>query len=265
MQVVELLKEYQTLNLSQNIDYDKFNLYSITHHSTSVEGSTLTEIETNLLLDEGLTPKGKPIEHSLMTMDHQSALLFVIDKAKHKNKIDIQFLQQINALVMAKTGSIYNTVFGQIDGTKGAFRKGNVVAGSRYFPNYDKVELLTKKLTDTISSKIDSVSDIEEQLQLSFDAHFDLVSIHPFYDGNGRTSRLLMNYIQLYYHLPMSIVFKEDKAEYIQSLEDSRNKEELKPFHDFMTNQYIKFLTQEIQNYKSINKKNNGNGFSMIF
>lgn len=265
MQVIELLKEYQALNLSQNIDYDKFSRYSITHHSTSVEGSTLTEIETNLLLDEGLTPKGKPIEHSLMTIDHENALLFIIDKAKQKIKIDIALIQQINEKVMSKTGSVYNTIFGEIDASKGMFRKGNVVAGNRYFPNYDKVETLTKKLVDTISSKIDAISDISEHLQLSFDAHFDLVSIHPFYDGNGRTSRLLMNYIQLYYNLPMSIVFKEDKADYIQAIEDARKSEDLKPFRDFMTNQYIKFLNQEIQNYKTINKKSNGNGFSMIF
>lgn len=265
MQVIELLKEYQALNLSQNIDYDKFSRYSITHHSTSVEGSTLTEIETNLLLDEGLTPKGKPIEHSLMTIDHENALLFIIDKAKQKTKIDAALIQQINAKVMLKTGSIYNTVFGEIDGSKGDFRKGNVVAGNRYFPNYDKVEPLTKKLIDSISSKIDSITNITEQLHLSFDSHFDLVSIHPFYDGNGRTSRLLMNYIQLYYSLPMAIVFKEDKADYIQALEDSRNNEDMKPFRDFMNSQYIKFLNQEIQNYKTIYKKNNGNGFSMIF
>ncbi len=265
MQVIELLKEFKALNLSQNIDYDKFSRHSITHHSTSIEGSTLTEIETNLLLDEGLTPKGKPIEHSLMTIDHENALLFMIDKAKQKTKINSEFIQEINVKVMAKTGSLYNTVFGEINASKGAFRKGNVVARNRYFPNFDKVEALTKKLTDTIASKIDSGTDILKQLELSFDAHFDLVSIHPFYDGNGRTSRLLMNYIQLYYNLPMCVVFKEDKADYIQALEETRNNEDLKPFRDFMTNQYIKFLNREIQNYRSLNKKNNGTGFSMIF
>jgi len=144
MQVVELLKEYQALNLSQNINYDKFSRYSITHHSTSLEGSTLTQIETNLLLDENLTPKGKPIEYSLMTLDHESALLFIIDAAKQNTKITSEFIQQVNAKVMAKTGSVYNTVFGEIDASKGAFRKGNVVAGNRYFPNFDKVEALTK-------------------------------------------------------------------------------------------------------------------------
>ena len=265
MNVLELLKEYKSLNLSQTTNYDKFSRYSITHHSTSVEGSTLTEIETNLLLDEGLTPKGKPIEHSLMTLDHEDAILFIIENSKTKLLVNAEFIKAINAKVMSKTGSIYNTIFGEIDSSKGLFRKGNVVAGNRYFPNYDKVESLTKKLTTTISEKMKTVSDIQNQLQLSFDAHFDLVSIHPFYDGNGRTSRLLMNYIQLYYNLPMAIVFKEDKVDYINALENSRTQESLQPFRDFMTSQYIKLLSQEIDNYKSINKKNDSSGFSMIF
>ncbi len=250
MEIDTLIKEYQRLNLSQTLNYDKFNQHAITHHSTSLEGSTLTEIETSLLLDEGLTPKGKPIEHSLMTVDHALALSFVLEKSEDQAQITIDLIKQINAKVMARTGKIYQTVFGEQDSTQGIFRKGNVMAGNRYFPNFDKVETLTKKLVDTISVKIDQCSSIEDQLFLSFDAHFELVSIHPFYDGNGRTSRLLMNYIQHYFHLPMAIVFKEDKAEYIEALENSRNKDRSDPFREFMKQQYTKYLTGEIENYR---------------
>ena len=126
------------------------------------------------------------------------------------------------------------------------------MAGNRYFPNFDKVELLTKKLVDQLNPSMKKNSVIEEQLTLSFDAHFELVSIHPFYDGNGRTSRLLMNYIQHFYQLPMGIVFKQDKAEYIQALEDSRNKESLELFRKFMFEQYSKYLRREIKNFKKI-------------
>lgn len=148
MDTLALLKEYQHLNLSQNIDYDKFNRYSIVHHSTSIEGSTLTEVETRLLLDEGLTPKGKPLEHSLMTTDHFKALVSIINAAKQKQEIAPRFIQQINAMVMAGTGKIYTTVFGDIDSSKGMFRKGNVTAGNTYFVNSDKVESLTRKLCE---------------------------------------------------------------------------------------------------------------------
>ena len=266
MDTLSLLKEYRELNLSNNIDYDKFNRYAIVHHSTSIEGSTLTEAETRLLLDEGLTPKGKPLEHSLMTTDHFKALLSVTKAAQNKEEITALFVQQINALVMTGTGKIYTTVFGDIDSSKGMFRKGNVSAGDTYFVNYDMVEPLTVKLCETIRSKIPTCKSITEQLNLSFDAHFDLITIHPFYDGNGRTSRLLMNYVQLHFGLPMSIVFKEDKSDYIKALTDSRAKEDLLPFREFMYSQYHKFLQQEINAYNTFLKpKNKGKGFSLVF
>ncbi len=199
-----------------------------------------------------------------MTTDHANSLQFVIESAKQKKEIDVPFIQNINAKTMSKTGKTYQTVFGELDSTKGVFRKGNVVAGSRYFPDFDKVEVLTKKLAETINNKLKGTSETIEQLHLSFDAHFDLVSIHPFYDGNGRVSRLLMNYILCYYNLPMSIVFKEEKSEYFEALEKSRNEESLIPFRNFMTEQYCKFLSQEINNFNK-QSKDKGKGFSFVF
>ena len=146
--IISLLEKFKSLQLSKNIDFDKFNQYAITHHSTTIEGSTLSEIETQLLLDEGITPKGKPLLHSLMVQDHYRALLFIIDRAKEKKHITPEFIQQINAVVMKQTGNIYNTVFGDLDSAKGVFRKGNVSAGNSYFVGYDKVEALVKKLCD---------------------------------------------------------------------------------------------------------------------
>ncbi len=81
-----------------------------------------------------------------------------------------------------------------------------------------------------------------EKLEFSFDDHFNLVTIHPFYDGNGRTSRLLMNYLQAVLHLPLAIVYKEDKTDYFTALQESRKQESLKPFTAFMYDHYKKYL-----------------------
>src|SRR5690348_15984517 len=98
MKVMEdILKQYRELNLDTVVDFKKFNQYVITHHSTAIEGSTLTETETQLLLDEGITPKGKPLLHSLMVEDHYKALLMVIGEAKKKVPISSTFIQSINA------------------------------------------------------------------------------------------------------------------------------------------------------------------------
>ena len=128
-------------------------LCAIMHHSTNLEGSTLTEIETQLLLDEGLTLKGKPVVHSLMAKDHYEALRLVIEKAKEKQAITVDFIRATNAKVLKNTGAFYHTVFGEIDSAKGIFRKANVRAGNRYFVNYAKVPAYTAKLANELAQK----------------------------------------------------------------------------------------------------------------
>lgn len=262
---ISLIEKFNSLQLSTIIDFDKFNQYSITHHSTTIEGSTLTETETRLLLDEGITPKGKPLTDSLMVKDHFNALQFVIKSAKENKKIAPEFIQQINALVMKQTGSIYQTVFGELDSSKGVFRKGNVSAGNSYFVNYDKVESLVKRLCEALQKQLKDAKTILECIDCCSDAHFDLVSIHPFYDGNGGTSRLLMNYLQLIFKLPMSIVFREDKAEYFDALIRTRKEKDIRIFRKFIYSQYEKYLTQEIAKAQEINKGGKGNNYSFVF
>ncbi len=267
--ISNIIAEYNSLNLHSIIDYDKFNEYAIVHHSTVIEGATLTENETRLLLDEGLTPKGKPLEHSLMMKDHYNALQFIIFEAKKNRPLTIQFIQQVNAAVMKNTGAVYNTSLGQVDASKGEFRKGNVSAGGSYFINYDKVIPYTTKLVNALNEKLAGTLNEQEKIELSFSAHFNLVSIHPFYDGNGRTSRLLMNYLQAIFNLPLGIVYKEDKNEYFTALQEARKQETIQPFYTFMYAQYRKYLVNEINIYREHFQKESdgkkGKGFSLFF
>jgi Fic family protein len=250
--IVQLLEQYRSYALEKAIDFDRFNRYALTYHSTRLEGSTLTEIETQVLLSEGTTPKGKPLMHSLMVQDHFNALAFVIDTSKAKKPVSVPLVQQINALTMKHTGSTNRTALGDVDASTGAFRKGNASVGSRYFVNYDKVGQMTTRLVEKLQGDLRGKKTLPAILETSFKAHFDLVSIHPFYDGNGRTSRLLMNYIQSLFQLPLARVFSEDRATYIQVLEDTRNKKDMGIFVGFMYDQYYKLLVQEIRKYQDI-------------
>ncbi len=265
MNLPALINRYKSLGIDDVIDHEKFNLISIVHHSTKIEGSTLTEVEAQVLINEGLTPKGKPIHDSLMVTDHYAALLFVLKSAKEKRDISVNFIREINALVLKSTGKTYNTVFGTIDAATGAFRKGNVSAGATYFPNYDKVESLTRELAARINKLIKISDSVVDQLNLSFDTHFNLVSIHPFYDGNGRTSRLLMNYVQAYYDLPLAIVHSDAKAGYIQALVDTREKNNIQIFRDFMASEYAALLENEIKKFDEITRPKKGKGFNLMF
>ncbi|MEP5614093.1 MAG: Fic family protein [Cyclobacteriaceae bacterium] len=264
--VEEYIEVYRSLKLDDVVNYNKFNEYVITAHSTQIEGSTLTDEETSLLIDEGITPKGKPLEHTLMVTDHHKALRFVLKVATDKIRINPELICNINAHVMASTGKTYNTVLGNVDSSKGELRKGQVYVSKRYFPDYQKVPQLLSELCESLREKMDKADSIKEKLYLSFSAHFNLVSIHPHYDGNGRTSRLLMNLIQRWFGLPLGMVHKEDKLEYFAALEDSREKEMIEPFNEFMESQYKKQLATEIEKYNTqVDKRDKGMGMNFLY
>ncbi len=243
-----LTQEYRTLSQSY-IDLERLNHYLISHHSTAIEGSTLTILETEVFLEKGLTAKGKPLEHHLMVKDHYAALGYVVEAAKEKQSIHPQLIQNINAHVMKNTGIIHHTALGNFDSSKGDLRLLNVRAGAggESYMNYDKVPNYLKNLCIDLNNKIKQVKTIEEVNELAFLAHYQLVTIHPFADGNGRTSRLLMNYIQAYHGVPKSIVFEEDRQAYIESLIETRKEENIEFFLNFMQTQHIKFLEDEIK------------------
>jgi len=269
-QIEQLLKTYRSLELSKIINFDKFNHFAIVHHSSNIEGSTLTEIETQLLLDEGLTPKGKPIQHSLMEVDHYQALPYVLEFAKEQTKLKTKHIQHINALTQKNTGQFVHTAQGTVDGRKGEFRKSQVSAGGNYFVNFQKIAPLMQKLIDKINDSFSVAEDKSNifKLELAFTTHFDLVIIHPFMDGNGRTSRLLMNLIQAKYTLPLSIVYKEDKADYYNALQETRHKNDINVFFGFMKSQYVKQLSMEIEKAKQLDNELNQNrekNYSFIF
>ena len=97
-----------------------------------------------------------------------------------------------------------------------------------------------------------------ERYELSFNAHLNLVTVNPWVDGNGRTARLLMNYIQFCHHLFPTKIFKEDRGDYILSLRQSQEDENSQPFLDFMAGQLKKSLSLEIESFKASQKKGVG-------
>lgn len=266
MSVQPLLEQFEKLKLKEAVNFELMNEIFISHHSTAIEGSSLTEEESRLLIVDGITAKGKPLYDHNMVKDHFDALRFVVEEAKKKRKITPAFIQEISAHVMRTTGSVIHSSAGDYDSSKGDWRKSSVHVGNRYFVSYQKVEREVTHLCETLNNYIELVHTPDSVYQLAFDAHFYLVSIHPFADGNGRTSRLLMNYILSFHQLPLATIFKEDKLEYYQALEASRSDEDeepnLQPIREFMFAQQSKYLSMEIEKFK---KAENNHNMRFIF
>ena len=223
--IERLICEYNDLDFDKHvIDYNKYKLYSIVTSSTQLEGSTLDELDTKLLLEDGITAKGKPLEHHLMVKDNYNAIRFVLEQVNKKILLTPEFLRQCNGLNMANTG-------------------------------------LVDQFCREINKQITNNSTIIEHLTTSFDAHANLVLIHPWMDGNKRTSRLIMNFIQQRAELPLSKVHKEDSREYLLALKNVKDNNTLDTFRKFMFEQFAKTLSCEISDYKKARKKK----FSLIF
>ncbi len=247
IELKNLVKQYKDLNRAEP-DLKKYSEYAITYHSTAIEGSTLTENEVVELLDLGKPAKNRVFWDNLMVYDHHQALINVVERAKRKELITERMIQEISAMVMKNTGQHYSMPLGEFDSSKGEYRLCSVHAGKKNFPDCTKVPAMMKKLIEYINAE-QKKSKISV-LTLAFELHFRFVSIHPFVDGNGRTARLLMNYILYYYGYPMMVVFKADRLKYIDALYQAQENEDITPFYEFMVKQYIKFLKKEIQEFE---------------
>ncbi|WP_455963387.1 Fic family protein [Bacteroides bouchesdurhonensis] len=257
-EIEELYQEFQKLGISQSVDYEKYYFYSLITHSTAIEGSTLTEMDTQLLFDEGVTAKGKPLVYHLMNEDLKKAYELAKEESKQDTVITPAFLRKLNATLMRTTGSVHNVMGGSFDSSKGEFRLCGVTAGvgGRSYMNYQKVPAKVEEFCTILQEKQKTVGTFREQYELSFNVHLNLVTIHPWVDGNGRTARLLMNYIQFCYHLFPMKVFKEDRSDYILSLRQSQDDEVNQPFLDFMAVQLKKTLALEIEKYNTAHERN---------
>ncbi|MDR0766002.1 MAG: Fic family protein [Odoribacteraceae bacterium] len=242
----KLVADYQQAARGQ-VDLKKFTYYAITYHSTAIEGSTLTEGQVYNLLDQDIPAKNKPFTEQQMIIDHQKALVYALDKASEKQPLTGQFIKEIGGMMVKNTGGIYNTALGTFDSTRGDYRLVNVHAGARTFVNYSEVPALMEAFVRETNKRVSGAKTFQQKCEAAFHAHYQFVSIHPFADGNGRTSRLLMNYILDGFGLPVFHVYRSNRVSYIQALEKARETDNTSVFYDFMFKQYKKFLEKEIK------------------
>lgn len=250
----ELVGRYRALGIDRQLDYDKFYLYSIITHSTAIEGSTITELENQIMFDNGIALKGKSLIEQNMNLDLKTAYERCLVLARSHSDITVERLKELSALTMKNIGSKYHTALGDFSSAMGDLRLLNVTAGvgGKSYMGFNKVPAKLKEFCYALNAqRKNAVNMTMQQLyDMSFDAHFYLVTIHPWADGNGRMARLVMNWLQFEHGLIPSRIFANDKEEYIKALVETRENENLDIFRNFMTQNMIQHLTTDIANFK---------------
>lgn len=192
-----------------------------TYNSNAIEGSSFTLKETKLVLTDGLTIKGKPLKEHLEAINHRDAIGFVEKLVLKRSKINPFVIRQVHSLVLSK---IY-------DREAGKYRDVSVaISGSDYKPP-EAIEV--PHLMTSFGKWLKSRKSKTNIIEYAAIAHFKLVHIHPFVDGNGRTTRLLMNLILMKYGFPPAVVLKTDRKKYYDCLEKA-HKGNLKDFMNFI-------------------------------
>ena len=206
----QALDSYRPLPVNLVKNLDNWFRVELTYTSNALEGNTLTRKETALVLEKGLTVGGKSLNEHIEATNHAQALDFIkslITKKPSAIKADdIMFIHKI----------ILKSID---DDNAGHFRNVAVrISGSSVvLPNYRKVPELMAEFHNWLINCVNM-----HPIALAAQAHYRLVSIHPFIDGNGRTARLLMNLLLMMHGYPPAIIRKRDRLAYISSLEKAQ-------------------------------------------
>ena len=180
----------------------------MTFNSNGIEGNSLTLKETYLVVSEGITVKNKPLKDHLEAKDHYEALEFIMELAEHKKPqtVSEQLIKTLHQIVVRDIEKEW----------AGRYRNSNVmITGARHKPPDSlSIPLEMEKLIKWFRKNERKLHAIE----LAALIHHKFVNIHPFFDGNGRVSRLLMNVILLHEGYPLSVVLKNDRKKYYDTL-----------------------------------------------
>lgn len=192
-----------------------------TYNSNGIEGNTLTLKETQVVLEE-ITVGGKSIKEHLEAINHQKAILYLNDLVKENNPITEWNIKSIHQLVLKNID----------DENAGRYRRENVtIKGVTHIPpDYLKLPELMEKLVLNYKNW-NNFHPIIQALLL----HGELVKIHPFIDGNGRTSRLLMNLDLMNHGYNPIIIKKEDRLKYYEALDKAHTTRDYTDFVKLIT------------------------------
>ncbi|WP_298509388.1 Fic family protein [uncultured Kordia sp.] len=195
------------------------------YHSNHLEGNTLTYGETKALLLFNITAQGKPLKDHIEVTGHNEAINWVLDMVKGDRPLTENFIRQIHTLLLKEPYEV------DAKTSEGKPTKKKVHVGEyKKTPNH--VETVTgeifrfatpeetpAKMTDLLNWYRDKIAEeTVNPILLAAEFHYKFIRIHPFDDGNGRTARIIMNFVLMKYGFPPTIIKTQDKENYFAAL-----------------------------------------------
>lgn len=216
-----------------------FEYYKIeyTYDSNRIEGNTLTLQETALVVEKGLTISGKSVQEHFEAVNHAEAIDLLYDFVEANSSITEHLIKQVHSLILR----------GIDKENAGKYRSVNVrISGSKHSPPVPY--LLNKLMEDYLIFYHENCNKLHPVI-LAAEMHERLATIHPFIDGNGRTSRLIMNLVLLQAGYPITNISSENenRLAYYKALENVQVNKDKKPFYEFVASSTIKSLRDFIK------------------
>ena len=230
----EIDKLHEEINSLRPLDNNLLNQIKeyyrigLTYTSNALEGNSLTETETKIVIEDGITIGGKPLKDHFEAIGHSEAfdLMYSLARGKSITESDIK--------------SLHRLFYYRIDeGNAGTYRKINaLITGSKYpLP----IPLDIPELMSGLISNLENMKVQKHPVEFAAIAHKEFVFIHPFVDGNGRVARLLMNLLLLQHGYNIALIPPVMRPEYIRSLEKAHEND-----NDFI--EFIASMVKETQN-----------------
>lgn len=235
----DTIATFRPLKRQELRELKEYYRIGLTYTSNAIEGNALTETETKIVLEEGITIGGKQLKDHLEALGHSDAYehMYALAKRTDIREKDIRDLHKL--------------FYMRIDAKRaGKYRKEQVfITGTDFIP---PTAAQVPPLMQALIKETDELKTTLHPVAYAALLHLKLVTIHPFIDGNGRTARLIMNVALLQAGYPITIIPAIARVNYIQSIQKAHTTKDASPFIDFIASMAYESTSEYLRLVKAL-------------
>lgn len=235
---IRLREAYLEQAITKNEVHREYVRNQFLYEILKLSGNVIPEEEFLTILR---TDKRPHHPEGLKAYDVWQAWKLTVEKAARRESFTPELVQQIASKVMKHTGKETTTSIGRYDTSLGDFRLGEDYNAIYPIADYDKIPILLASLCRKVNAKLQEFN-VVQLIKTAINYLFEFAHIKPFGSGNIETGVLSMNYLLLYHHQPLLIIFGEDRAKALNAIKSKDMIDTPEEFEKFMLNEQIKFL-----------------------